>query len=182
MPNIERPVLGGVVAILLTGCADSGLSELASYAERVMARSPRSLDPTPVIRQVDRFVYRAGDRRDPFVMDDQAAEHAAEQAVKVAQESRPSGLSPDPLRPKEPLEDYPLAALRMVGTLEQYGTRWALITSPEGTLHRVREGQHLGRNNGRITRIEPTELMLTEVVEKQPGQWARRRASLALNQ
>lgn len=181
-PGSGRPVLGLAMAILLTACADSGLSALESYAERVMARPPGALEPTPELRRVDRFLYRAGDRRDPFVMDDQTAEHAAEQAAKVARERRSSGFSPDPRRPKEPLEDYPLAALRMVGTLEQYGTRWALITSPDGTLHRVRVGQYLGLNHGRITRIELHALMLTEMVEKQPGQWERRQASVALAQ
>ena len=176
----DWPVLGLAMAILLTACAEAGLEALESYAERVKARPPAALEPIPEVILAETFLYRPGNRRDPFVMDEQAAEQAAEQASGAAQETRPTGLSPDPLRAKEPLEAYPLDALRMVGTLEQHGTRWALVTSPEGMLHRVRVGQYLGRNNGRITRIEPNALMLTEMVEKQPGQWARRRASMAL--
>ncbi|WP_410756941.1 pilus assembly protein PilP [Halochromatium sp.] len=171
-------LLGLAVAILLTACADAGLAGLESYAERIKARPPAALEPIPEVILAEAFLYRPGDRRDPFVMDEQAAEQAAE----AAQETRPTGLSPDPRRAKEPLEAYPLDALRMVGTLERHGTRWALVTSPEGTLHRVRVGQYLGRNNGRITRIEPNALRLTETVEKQPGQWARRPASMALKE
>lgn len=182
VPGSGRSVLGMAMASLLTACADSGLSALESYAERVMARPPGALEPAPELRRVDRFLYRAGARRDPFVMDDQTAEQAAERAAEVVQERRSTGLSPDPRRPKEALEDYPLAALRMVGTLEQHGTRWALITSPDGTLHRVREGQYLGRHHGRITRIGRQALMLTEMVETSPGQWERRQASVALAQ
>lgn len=183
-PGLGRPVLALVlalaVAILLTACADAGLAELDAYAERVMARPPEPLEPIPAITLADPFLYRSGDRRDPFMMDDQAAEQAAEQVADVVQERRSSGLSPDLRRSREPLEDYPLDALRMVGTLEQHGTRWALVTSPDGTLHRVRVGQYLGLNHGRITRVEPNQLVLTEMVETQPGQWEQRQASVTL--
>jgi type IV pilus assembly protein PilP len=128
----------------------------------------------PEIALVAPFPYLAEERRDPFMMDEQAAD--------VVQQLNPSGISPDPLRRKEPLEGYSLDSLRMVGTLEQYQTRWALIMTPDGMLHRVRPGNYLGRNDGKIIRIDPTELLLTEIVEKRPGEWDQRRASMALKQ
>jgi len=162
-----------VLALLLTACADPDLAELETYTSRIKARKAGPIDPIPEIPPVVTFIYHPSERRDPFTMDDQAAE--------VAQQN-PSEFAPDPTRPKEPLEAYSLDALRMVGTLEQDQDqdRWALITTPDGMLHRVRVGSHLGRNNGEIVAIHPDELQLTELVEEQPGQWQQRQASMAL--
>jgi type IV pilus assembly protein PilP len=160
--------------IFVSACADPALPELESYAERVRARPAGPLEPVPEIALVAPFPYLPQDRRDPFVMDEQAAD--------VAQQRNPSGISPDPLRPKGPLEAFSLDSLRMVGTLEQYEARWALIMSPDGTLYRVRTGDYLGRNDGKITRIDPNELLLTEIIEKAPGEWDERQASMALKQ
>lgn len=164
------PVLFG--PLLLAACADPGLLELKSYTEEVMARPPGPLEPIPEIKFVDIFLYMPLDRRDPFLMDERAAE--------VAQGRDPNAVSPDPRRRKEPLEAYSLDSLRMVGTLEQYQTRWALIITPDGVLHRVRVGNYLGRNNGQIIRIEPSGLVLSEIVPTGPGAWERRQASIAL--
>lgn len=160
--------------LLISACADPGLPELEAYAERVRARPAGPLEPVPEVALVAPFPYLPRERRDPFMMDEQAAD--------VAQRRNPSGISPDPLRRKEPLEGYSLDSLRMVGTLEQDQTRWALIMDPDGMLHRVRTGNYLGRNDGKITRVDPTELLLTEIIEKAPGEWDQRQASMALKQ
>ncbi|MEA3639676.1 MAG: pilus assembly protein PilP [Lamprobacter sp.] len=163
-----------LILMLTSACADPGLSELASYAKRVRARPAGPLEPVPEIALVAPFPYLRHERRDPFVMD--------EQAVEVTQRRNSSGISPNPLRPKEPLEAFSLDSLRMVGTLEQSQMRWALMMTPDGMLHRVRPGNYLGRNNGKIIRIDPTEMLLTEIVEKGPGEWDQRQASIALKQ
>ncbi len=169
-----RCMLAAGAVILVVACADPALPELESYAERVRARPAGPLEPVPEIAVVDSFPYLPADRRDPFTMDERAAD--------VAQRRDPSGIAPDPLRRKEPLEAFSLDSLRMVGTLEQQGTRWALIMTPEGMLHRVRTGDYLGRNDGKIIRINSTALLLTEFVEKAPGEWEQRQASMALKQ
>jgi type IV pilus assembly protein PilP len=160
-----------VLALLLTACADPDLAELEAYTNRIKARKPGPIDPIPEIPPVVTYLYEPSERRDPFTMDDQSAE--------VAQQN-PSEFAPDPTRPKEPLEAFSLDALRMVGTLEQERGRWALITTPDGMLHRVQVGNYLGRNNGEIVAINPEELQLTELVEEKPGQWQPRQASMAL--
>lgn len=167
-------IVPAITVFLVAACADPGLPELETYAERVKARDAGPLEPVPEIAFVAPFPYLPNERRDPFAMDQQAAD--------VAQQRDPNGISPDPLRPKEPLEAFSLDSLRMVGTLEQFGTRWALIMTRDGTLHRVRTGNYLGRNDGKIIRIDPTELLLTEIVEKAPGEWDQRQASMALKQ
>jgi len=168
-----RTVLA-ISVILVAACADPKLSELEAYAGRVKAQPAGALEPVPEIALVAPFPYQPNARRDPFAMDRQAAD--------VVKKRDSNGISPDPMRPKEPLEAFSLDSLRMVGTLEQYGTRWALIMTREGILHRVRTGNYLGRNDGKIIRIDPAELLLTEIVEKAPGEWDERQASMTLKQ
>ena len=93
-----------------------------------------------------------------------------------------NSLAPDPLRRKEELEGFALDALRMVGTLEQNQTRWGLIRTPNGILHRVRVGNYLGMNNGQIINISDEAIQLTEIVSEGPGEWRERQATVALTQ
>ena len=163
-----------LLILLAAACGRSNMDELSGYVEQVKQRPPGPLEPLPDIPAVDTFLYEPGDRRDPFVMDDQTA-----QAVMP----NPSGgIAPDRLRRREELENYSLDSLKMVGTLEQNETRWALVVAPDGILHRVRVGNYLGKNNGQITLISPEVIQLTEIIGDGPGSWRERESSIALRQ
>jgi len=168
----SRLLIGLLSVALLAGCGGARLDDLNAYIEDVKERPPGPLEPLPEIPQVDTFVYDPGNRRDPFAMDDRTAQAA------MPRDS--GGIAPDPLRRKEELEQFSLDSLRMVGTLEQSGTRWGLIVTPDGILHRVRVGNYLGRNNGQITRISPEGIQLTEIISDGPGSWRERESSIAL--
>jgi type IV pilus assembly protein PilP len=163
-----------MTALLTSGCGGSGMDELNDYVEKVKQRSPGPLEPLPEIPQVDTYVYDPGNRRDPFAMDDRTAQ--------AAMPRQSDGIAPDPLRRKEELEQFSLDSLRMVGTLEQNETRWGLVVTPDGILHRVRVGNYLGQQNGQITRISPEGIQLTEIVTDGPGVWRERESSIALKQ
>jgi type IV pilus assembly protein PilP len=70
----------------------------------------------------------------------------------------------------------------MVGTLQLRGGLWGLVKAADGTIHRVRPGNHLGRNYGRIVRIEPGRIDLVELISASPGAWEERQAALDLNE
>ena len=165
-------VLGALVltALLLWGCDRSGTQELRSYIDEVRARPPGPIEPLPEIQPVHAFVFEPEGRRDPFVMDTQTATAAGAD----------NSLAPDPLRPKEELESYPLDSLRMVGTVQQQETRWALVRTREGLVYRVRVGNYLGMNNGQIVGITDDTVRLTEIVSEVPGDWRERSAELKL--
>ena len=168
----------GLVALslllLLGGCVSSDQTDLEEYVRKVKARDPGAIEPLPDIKQVNTFVYEPAERRDPFVADARGAEVPA---------ATPGGtLAPDPLRRKEELEGYSLDALRMVGSLEQNQTRWGLIRTPNGILHRVKVGDYMGMNNGQIVSITDEAIQLTEIVPEGPGDWRERQASVALTQ
>ncbi len=167
-------ILWLVAAAGLSGCSSGDRSDLEGFVAEVKAREPVPIEPLPEIKQVETFIYEPDERRDPFVADKQGDE-----AVAAVPDN---GLAPDPLRRKEELESYSLDALRMVGTLYQDDARFALVRSQDGTLHRVRVGNHMGLNNGQITSISDEEIQLTEVVSEAPGDWRERQAKISLTE
>jgi len=90
-----------------------------------------------------------------------------------------SGIRPDTTRRKEEMEGYTLDSLRMVGTVKKDGI-WGLIKASDGTIHRVRTGNYLGKNYGKIIRIGEDKIDIMEIVPDQPGTWREQQASLAL--
>jgi type IV pilus assembly protein PilP len=167
--SLLPPILG---ALLLAGCTGD-LSDLQSYTEAVKRRSPAPLEPIPEFKEIVPFVYQGGNRRDPFVPD------AETKPLPAA--SAGSGIAPDPSRPREPLERFPLDAIRMVGTLEQYSIRAALVKAPDGTLHRVSVGNHLGQNSGKIIAIKDNRIEVSEIVGDGTGNYRERAGAIALS-
>jgi type IV pilus assembly protein PilP len=68
----------------------------------------------------------------------------------------------------------------MVGTLEQIGATWGLVKTKEGTVHKVKRGNYMGQNHGRIMLISEDRIELTEIVQDGSGGYIERQASLAL--
>ena len=62
------------------------------------------------------------------------------------------------------------------------GVLWGLIKANDGTIHRVRDGNYLGRNYGRILRIFQDKIEIMEIVPDQPGAWRENQATIALSE
>ena len=93
-----------------------------------------------------------------------------------------NGVRPDLDRSREPLEAWPMEQLSMVGTLDVDGARSALILTPEQEVQRVRVGNHMGSNFGRITRIGDTQIDMVEIVPNGQGGWIERSRAMALKE
>lgn len=172
---MNRRVAWGVLAIgtfLLAGCGGDNLGDLKEYVARVKEEPPAPIQPLPDIKQIETFVYRAGNRRDPFVMLNQPTESATAKQT--------NGIAPDTTRRKEELEQYPLDSLHMVGSLEQHNVMWALLLTQDGELFRVHAGNYVGQNYGQITRVTDSGIELTEIVPDGSGGWQERQAAIAL--
>ncbi|GIX22435.1 MAG: fimbrial protein [Gammaproteobacteria bacterium] len=165
-----RPLLLTTLCAGATACAP-GLSDLEQYVESTRNKYQGSVEPLPLIEPYQSYKYAALDRRDPFT------EPQREQAAPPA-----SGPRPDMQRRKEPLEAFPLDSLRMVGTLERQGEVWGLVRDPNGTIHRVKPGNHMGQNYGEIVRITESRIELVELVPDGLGGWMERKAQLSLTE
>ena len=102
------------------------------------------------------------------------------QIVGLGGETTIRSISPDFNRRREELEGFTLDAIRMVGILEQSGVTWGLVKTKEGTIHRVKTGNYMGQNHGRINQITEDKIELTEIVQDGTGGYSERQASLAL--
>ena len=162
-------------SIALTACSSGDMTDLESYVEKTLNSQKAEVEPLPEFKPYQTFVYQAGDLRSPFTPSE-----TGQPEVTVATGN--SDIHPDTSRPREPLEEFPLDTLRMVGTLAQNGNSWALVQAPDGTIHRVRPGNHMGQNHGKIEKITEIEVELTEIVPDGLGGWMERQASLALSE
>jgi type IV pilus assembly protein PilP len=88
---------------------------------------------------------------------------------------------PDFDRPREELEKLPLDSLTLVGRLRNTTGDWGLIQDPEGLVHRVTIGNHMGQNYGRITDITDSQIFLVEIVRDGRGGYMERPSSIGLN-
>ena len=84
-------------------------------------------------------------------------------------------------RRKEALEAFPLDSMAMVGTMNRNGQPVALL-KVDKLLYKVRVGEYLGLNYGRITGINESEVALREIVQDAAGEWIERAASLQLQE
>lgn len=169
MPTIPRFVPLFAATFLLAGC-DPGMRDLENYVADVKQRPAPPLEPLPVMKQFETFVYAAQDLRDPFSMPQRRDE-----------QSRSDGPRPDPNRRKEILEAFPLDGLDMVGLIGAGENQVALVMDPQRVVHRVRVGQYLGQSDGRIVAIREDGLELVELIPDGSGGWLERPARLALD-
>jgi type IV pilus assembly protein PilP len=172
--NRARLLLIGLAA-LAAGCSPD-MSDLEAYALEVKSRTSKNIEPIPQPKPYEPFVYEPGERRDPFLAILQSRES------QMANAGGAGAIKPDFNRPKEPLEEFPLDALRMVGTITMQQRAFALIRAPDAVVHRVSVGDHLGQNYGKITGISETEVVLMEIIPDGLGGYIQRPASVALTQ
>lgn len=178
-----RVVVVGAALVLLVGCARSDMQDLVQYVAAVKASSSgKKLEPLPEVEPYVPFEYTAEGLKDPFVPSAFVKEAEVAELASID-----SGIRPDPDRPREELEKYSLGSLRMVGTYikvdEPEGDLWALIKAPDGIIHRIRQGNYMGNNHGKISNINEQRIDLREIVpNSRTGGWEERDAFLSLTE
>ncbi len=120
------------------------------------ARPGGIIAPIPTFQAYEAFAYSATALRSPFDRPVEVRDITQMQAI--------SAIKPDEKRAREFLEQYTFDSLTMVGSLERGGTQWSLIRDPDGGVHRVRLGNYLGRNHGRIVEMTDTFVAVVEIV------------------
>lgn len=150
----------------LTSCG-IGRGDLEKWVAEVKAKPAPPLQPLPVMKQFETFEYAAQNLRDPF-------------SNAFSDQSGGSGPRPDPNRPRQALEQFPLDSLDMVGTIGRGPGIVGLVMAPDKVTYRVRPGAYMGQNDGRITAVYEDRIELVELVPDGAGGWLERPATLAL--
>ena len=175
--TFARAMRGAAIAVgaafLLAGCGQEETGDLKAFVAKVESRKGGRIEPLPEFKSYETYSYQGEGRSDPF-------QPVEREQVAAQEEPGGSEIRPDLGRRKEPLEAFPLDSLGFVGHMQKNDEAWAVVTAPDGVVHRVQQGDHLGQNHGRIHTITESKVLLTEIVPDGTGGWVEREAALAL--
>ncbi len=155
-----------LICLALTACS-GGDGSVQRFIARVDRQPGGQVEPLPKVPKYETFTYDDQDMRSPFVP------------------SGPTGIGsvrPDASRARQYLERFPLDTLKMVGTMRLGKSVYGLVQTQDGIVHRVKVGNYMGQNDGRIIQITPTQIRLVEIVPDGLGGFMKRPAALGLSQ
>lgn len=167
-------IIGAAFVATLAGGCSSDRSDLQEWMKSVRAEAK------PVPRQVNEprvfepYRYQEAGRTDPF---------SATRIVSANpdEKGRNGILAPDPDRPREPLEAWPLDSIRMVGYLSNPQGSYALLKT-DRLVYQAGVGNYVGRNYGKITRVGESGIRLRELVQDATGDWTERETTLQIDE
>jgi len=158
----------------LVSCGGADYEDLQQYINEVKSRPGTPIAGLPEAKPYERFLYEDADLRDPF--------RPTVKAVALRSNGGGSKLRPNTNREAEALEQFPLDALRMSGSLEQNKIKWGIVKTQDGFIYRVKVGNHLGKNFGKITSITDSEIKILEIISDGMGGWLERTAALKIDE
>lgn len=163
-----KVLLVSAIALVLQGCQDTSMSDLRKFVNEAYQDKKPEIEPLPEIQPYKKYEYAASGEQDPFGFDNIASTGAGAAAGGVKR--------PDSNRRKEQLEEYPLDALKMVGTMTRETQPWVVIRTSEGIAHLATLGNYVGQNEGKIQKILTDEqlVMISETVLDPAGRWVTR--------
>ncbi|MHC8311528.1 pilus assembly protein PilP [Pseudomonas sp. GT1P32] len=171
-PSRIFPMIGMLAA--LAGCGGSNdFSDLDAYMNEMRLRAPGRIEPTPTFRSYPTFTYSAANLRSPF---------SRQLRVDLAgQKHGARNVKPDPGRVKQYLEGFNIEQFEMVGTISNAAGSFALLRGAGG-VHRLKVGDYLGRNDGRIVAISGSQVDVVEIVPDGEGAWLERPRTIPLKE
>lgn len=162
-----------VISLCVTGliaCGDDKPKRSLPKAPAAAKAAPTpppvmELDPNLPAEKVEiahEYAYSPVGKRDPFRSFLLEETKAAEKKVAV------------PVKPIEnlrcgPLCKWDLEQLRLVAIVSGVSSPMAMVEAPDGKGYTVRRGAFIGKRNGKVTNIRPSEMVVTEIYKDNAG-------------
>lgn len=162
-------------ALVLSACGDGSVQEVKQWMDETKRATPVTVQKIAEPKKFTPFSYTMKSEVEPF------SPMKLSIALAKAQPGAGNGIRPDMERRKEPLENYPLDSVKMVGTLEKPGLTYALL-QVDKAVFQAKVGNHVGQNFGRITKITESDVRIREIVRDAAGEWVERDAKLELQE
>jgi type IV pilus assembly protein PilP len=162
-----------LTCLMLASCGGEQHSDLRQFVKDSDSIPRGRIPPLEEVKPYEPFEYAAYDLVDPFV----PRKIEPPKASNVA-----GGLQPPSNHRKGPLEAFPLENLKMVGTLQQQKAMFALIKTPDNNLYRVKTGDYIGQNFGRIVNIDESAVKLKELLQDSGNEWKEEERTLLLQE
>lgn len=162
-----------MLAAGLAGCS-ADQAELQAWMDQTRRETPPMRETVTEPKRFEPYRYASAGAADPF---------AASRLVKAGETAaaRGTGLQPDTNRRREPLEAYPVDAIRMIGHIRDGRRNYALLQA-DNLVYQARAGNYLGQNFGMITRVSETEVRVKELVQDAAGDWIERETTMQLQE
>ncbi|EEX66312.1 fimbrial protein [Vibrio metoecus] len=161
-----------MVMSLLVGCK-ANQDDLVGFVAQVERDARKDVSKLKPILEFQVTTYQERKAREPFVLPREALVQS-QPVVKA------DCWQPMPRAKNGPLERYPLSQLRLKGVMSSGGSISALVQTPTGNVVKVKAGQYLGNNNGKVTRVDDNYLLINETLPDGLGCWNQRNVKLAL--
>jgi type IV pilus assembly protein PilP len=164
-----------VMSLLVLAACGAEQEELGQWMEQQRREVKPNITPLSPPKKFIPQAYVALTGVEPF--------STQKLTVALKQEARqPNSLLAGEInRRKEPLEAYPLDSMSMVGSVNRAGRPYALLRV-DNLLYQVKQGDYLGQNYGKITKISETDVALREIVQDAAGEWIERSSALQLQE
>ena len=117
----------------------------------------------PGFQNPEGYTYDPTGRRDPFRPFGQFGPKVL-QAIQV-----PGANGASPVMSSEPLQQYDLSQLKVVGIVWEIRNPKAMVQDPLGKLHLVLKESKIGRNNGFVAAIREGEVIVVEPTVSEDG-------------
>ncbi|HET8790186.1 MAG TPA: pilus assembly protein PilP [Modicisalibacter sp.] len=169
----HAPLWPVLCTLALAGCQDADIAALDSKLDEIRAAPAGQVAPLPQTPHYQAVTYDQAGLRSPFLPERPEPEKSGIEGID---------LTPDLDRARDPLEQYPIDGLKLVGTLHVDGRNSALVRDPQGEVHRVYVGEHMGSDFGRIVGITDSSVQLVEIVSNGQGGWVERTRTISLKQ
>ena len=161
-----------IVSLLMASCSSGGHDDLIAFMADIKSTRSKPVESIPTFNPYKSFDYSATSLRAPF--DRPVVIRDIDNLAQI------SAAAPDPKRLKEYLEQFNIESLKMVGTLEQHGQMWALLDDGQGNVYYVKEGNYIGKHNGKIVSATPFYIQVIEVVTNGNNGWIERPRTIEL--
>ena len=154
--------------LCMVSCSHEHDRDLKAYIHSIKSRPAGPVEPIPHVIDIQSFAYPEVERRNPF-------------KPMLTQTRDDTKLAPDQTRIKENLELFPLDSLNFVGSIKRDEQNWALMSAPDGVVHRVRLDNYLGKHYGQVKKITKDKIFLSETV-RGPDGWFKRETIINLKE
>lgn len=173
MSDIRMAYALGLALLLLVGCGGEEHQELRAWMKEQEQGMRGRVDPLPKVKPYEPLVYEPAGALDPFNVT----------KARIAGDRAGQNI-PDTNRPREPLEDFPLETLRLVGIFQDKNRLIGqVIANSRG--YQIRVGSYVGQNFGRVVRIvtaaNEERIVIKELVKDADDQWVERETELLLD-
>lgn len=165
--------LSAALFAVLAGCSGEQHQELRTWMRDQEQGMRGRVDPLPKVLPYEPLAYDVRGTLEPF----------SPLKAKITGDLKGGGL-PDTNRPREPLEDFPIETLKLVGIFQDKSRLIAQVIA-NGRGYQVKVGNYIGQNFGRVVRIitakNEERIVVKELVKDADDQWVERESELLLD-